>query len=243
MKDIFKPRILLSGDIHGSNSIRKLSSKKFHYNDFDPPINKDDYLIICGDFGLLWYKEDSENDKRDQYWLNWLNDKPWTTLFVDGNHENHPRLNSYQVMQWNGGKIHEIRESVYHLMRGQVFNLHGNKFFTMGGGASHDIEWRIKDVSWWTQEIPSFCEREEAIANLAKHNWKVDYVITHDAPTFVARKLIYTPDRSTDEYTDWLEEIANKLEFNQWFFGHHHQDRELFDGKFQCMYNDIAQIL
>ena len=243
MKDIFKPRILLSGDVHGSHSIRKFSSKKFHYNDFDPPLNKDDYLIITGDFGLLFYPEGSPLDKRDQYWLNWLNDKPWTTLFVDGNHECFPRLNSYQPMQWNGGKIHEIRESVYHLMRSQVFNLHGNTFWVCGGASSHDKEWRTKDKDWWTQEIPSFCEREEAIANLAKHNWKVDYVITHDAPTFVAEKLIYTYDRSPDEYTDWLEEIANKLEFNQWFFGHHHQDRELFDGKFQCMYHDIAQIL
>lgn len=156
----------------------------------------------------------------------------------------HTRLDDYPVGIWNGGKVHEVSDSVIHLMRGQVFNLHGKKFFTMGGANSHDIEYRIPDRSWWAREIPSFCEREEALANLAAHNWKVDYVITHDAPTFVAQRLIHTPDRKTDEYTDWLEqEIANKLEFNQWFFGHHHQDRELFDGKYQCMYHDIVQII
>lgn len=235
-------RCFITGDLHGDHDIRKLSSNRFNKNN-ELNLTKNDYLIICGDFGLLWYKEGSEYDKRDRYWLDWLEEKPWTTLFVDGNHENFQRLNSYQVAQWNGGKIHEIRESIYHLMRGQVFNLHGKKFFTMGGAASHDIEWRTEGVSWWREEIPSFCEREEALANLAAHNWNVDYVITHDAPTSVGNRLIHTLDRSTDEYTDWLENIANKLEFKQWFHGHHHRDIELFDGKFQCMYYDIAQVV
>lgn len=235
-------KIFVTGDIHGDHDIRKLSSSRFNKNN-ELNLTKNDYLIICGDFGLLWYKEGSEYDKRDRYWLDWLEEKPWTTLFVDGNHENFPRLNSHQVAQWNGGKIHEIRESIYHLMRGQVFNLHGKKFFTMGGAASHDIEYRTEGKSWWREEIPSFCEREEAFANLSAHNWNVDYVITHEAPTSVGNRLIRTLDRSTDEYADWLENIANKLEFEQWFHGHHHRDIELFDGKFQCMYYDIAQVV
>lgn len=237
-------RVLCTGDIHGSHSIRKLSSHSFKYNNLDPPLTKDDYLIICGDFGLLWYPENSELDKQDRYWLNWLDDKPWTTLFVDGNHENFERLNSYPVEEWNGGKIHRIKDSVIHLMRGQVFTLGNKTFACIGGGKSHDIEYRIEGRSWWPEEIPSQEERDEAIANLEKHNWKVDYVITHDTPTSCANRLIHTPDRHPNEYTDWLEkEIANKLEFNQWFFGHYHQDRELFDGKFQCMYHDVTQIL
>lgn len=235
-------RIFVTGDLHGGHDIRKLASNSFNKNN-ELGLTKNDYLIVTGDFGLLWYKEGSEYDKRDRYWLDWLEEKPWTTLFVDGNHENFPRLNSYQIMQWNGGKIHEIRESIIHLMRGQVFKLHGKKFFTMGGAYSHDIEYRTEGKSWWREEVPSFCEREEALINLAAHDWKVDYVITHDAPTIIANRLIYTPDRSVDDFTDWLEEVANKLEFNQWFFGHHHQDRELFDGKFQAMYYDVAQII
>ena len=238
-----KPRLFITGDIHGSHSIRKLSSHSFRYNSLDPPLTKDDYLIICGDFGLLWYEEGSEYDKNDQWWLNWLNNKPWTTLFVDGNHERFPRLNSYPVEEWNGGKIHRIKDSIIHLMRGQVFTLGDKTFACIGGGVSHDIEYRIEGVSWWPEEIPSQEEREEAIANLEKHNWKVDYVITHDTPTSCANKLIHTLDRKPNEYTDWLQRIANELEFNQWFFGHYHQDRELFDGKFQCMYHDVTQIL
>ena len=42
--------------------------------------------------------------------------------------------------EWNGGKIHRIRSHVLHLMRGQIFELEGYRFFTMGGARSHDIE-------------------------------------------------------------------------------------------------------
>ena len=33
----------------------------------------------------------------------------------------------------HGGKVHRIRPHVLHLMRGQVFDIEGHTFFTMGG--------------------------------------------------------------------------------------------------------------
>lgn len=44
---------------------------------------RNDYMVICGDFGLLWDKEES---KREKWWLDWLAEKSYTTLVVDGNH-------------------------------------------------------------------------------------------------------------------------------------------------------------
>lgn len=46
----------------------------------------------------------------------------------------------YPVAEWHGGKVHRIRPHVLHLMRGQIFELEGCRFFTMGGAKSHDIE-------------------------------------------------------------------------------------------------------
>ena len=37
------------------------------------------------------------------------------------------------VAEWHGGKVHRIRPHVLHLMRGQIFELEGCRFFTMGG--------------------------------------------------------------------------------------------------------------
>jgi len=39
-----------------------------------------------------------------------------------------------------GGTIRRIRPSVVLLERGQIFDLDGRRFFTMGGASSHDIQ-------------------------------------------------------------------------------------------------------
>lgn len=70
---------------------------------------------------------------------NLLEEKPFTTVFVDGNHENHQRLDSYPAETWQGGNVHFIRPSVIHLMRGQVFHIADKSFFVFGGASSHDI--------------------------------------------------------------------------------------------------------
>ena len=43
-------------------------------------MTKDDYVIVLGDFGI-W-----DNSKRENYNLDWLEDRPFTTLFISGNH-------------------------------------------------------------------------------------------------------------------------------------------------------------
>ena len=232
----------ITGDIHGTHDIWKL--KEFS-ECRGTKLTKADYLIIAGDFGLLWYPEGSEDDKKDAKWRDWLSDQPWTTLFVDGNHENFSRLNSYRVNEWHGGKIHMVKDSVYHLMRGQVFDVDGKKFFTMGGAYSHDKQWRTEGLSWWPEEVPSQEERNEALINLDANNWKIDYVVTHDAPISIAKRLIeHKWDRNTDEYEEWLQtEIADKLDFKHWYFGHHHTDYCVRDnGKYQALYYDIVSV-
>lgn len=75
--------IFVTGDIHGHIDIHKLNTKGFPAQN---TLSKKDYVIICGDFGLVWGREYA---KSDAYWQKWLEEKPFTTLFVDGNYENH----------------------------------------------------------------------------------------------------------------------------------------------------------
>ena len=88
-------------------------------------------------------------------------------------------------------------------MRGQIFELDGYRFFTMGGAKSHDIEdgilepdapdfeqrlmtlrrkprarYRVNHISWWAQELPSDKEYAEARRKLDAVGWQVDYIIT-----------------------------------------------------------------
>lgn len=91
--------IYITGDIHGDPT--RFSKEAFPEQS---KMTKEDYVIVCGDFGLVW---DQMESRTEEYWLNWLQNKPFTTLFVDGNHENHDRLDAMPVSEWNtaGGRV------------------------------------------------------------------------------------------------------------------------------------------
>ena len=225
-------------------------------------MTKDDFVIIAGDFGGIWCQGESPDEKKK---LDKLNSLSFTTLFIDGNHENYDRLyNEYPIMDWNGGKVHKIRNSVFHLMRGQVFELCGKKIFTFGGASSHDIsggvlekdapdfkkrkqeldrEWisyRVNHYSWWKEELPSDEEMEDGLKNLEKNHNEVDYIITHccassTQETFAAG--LY----EKDYLTDYLDVIKEKVEFKKWFFGHYHINENISEKEI-CLYEQIIQI-
>ncbi|MEG1165951.1 MAG: metallophosphoesterase [Oscillospiraceae bacterium] len=220
--------IWITGDTHIPIDIHKLSMVNFPEQ---KQMTKDDYLIICGDFGGVW-----DNSAEEAYWLKWLNEKSFTTLFVDGNHENFNMLNAYPVIEYSGGKAHRIMPSIYHLMRGQVFEIDGVRIFTMGGASSHDKDSRIEGVSWWSEELPSDDEYEEAFKNLNKHNWVVDLVVTHCAPDSIQGKIANRHEH--DKLTNFLEVIRKDLTFEKWYFGHYHTDRTI--DSFNVMYKTLV---
>lgn len=225
-------KMFVCGDIHGDIDIRKL------YNDDRlKNLTKDDYVIICGDAGIVWNTTNDEMiAKYDAF--------PFTTLFVDGNHENHDVLNSYPVTEWNGGKVHKISNSIIHLMRGQIYEINGKKFFTMGGATSIDKGLRTEGVSWWRTEMPSREEYEEALDNLEKVNYEVDYVLTHCAPYSILGIMdFYCRWYERDALTSFFDhlEFENNLKFKMWFFGHYHMDRNI-ENKYICLYDVIEEI-
>ena len=223
--------IFITGDTHIPHDISKLNTKNWPGQE---KLSKSDYLIICGDFGAVW-----DGSRQDLYWQEWLNDKPFTTLFVDGNHENHPMLNSYPVEIWYGGKVHRIRPSVFHLMRGQVFDAGGVSIFTMGGASSHDRDFRVEGRDWWPGELPSECEYEEAQENLERHGWDVDLVITHCAPTSIQQRLANWYVR--DKLTNFLEVVVKRcVTYRHWCFGHYHMDTDV-DAQHHALYHQIRE--
>ncbi len=242
--------IYVTGDTHGDFGGR------FNVKNFpeQKELTKDDYVIICGDFGGIW--DVGEEGKGEKYWLDWFAERPYTLLFVDGNHENFDRLYTYPEKEWHSGFVHEIRPSVLHLMRGQVFEICGKKIFTFGGASSHDIsggilekddtyfkrkkrrlerDWlpyRINHISWWKEELPNQEEMDEGLKNLEKYDFAVDYIITHCAATDTQELL--KPQNGTDIMTEYLQKIKNMVHYEKWFFGHYHTDR---------MINEKEQVL
>lgn len=225
-------------------------------------MTKDDFVIICGDFGGIWNWE-TEDDEETMI-LDWLDCLPFTTLFVDGNHENFDRLYEYPMEQWNGGKVHKIRPSVLHLMRGQVFRIDGIRIFTFGGASSHDIsggilelddpdfkkkkrrldrdgEWyRINHLSWWAQELPSDEEMEEGRKNLEANGNQVDYIVTHCCSSGT-QEILGGGLYKRDVLTDYLEVIRQKVRFKKWFFGHYHDNQNVSEEEI-LLYEQIIRI-
>ena len=205
--------------------------------------------------------------KAEKYWLDWLGKKTFTLLFCDGNHENHDRLSSaYPEVEFHGGRAHKIRSNIYHLMRGYVFELNGLFFFVFGGAQSHDISggilrpyffqlekeyksaykrlydsgvsFRVEHISWWKEELPSEEEMERGIRNLSEHNWKIDYVVSHCAPTSIAAMAGYSDN---NQLTQYFEQINEKLDFHKWFFGHYHENRQILERYFM-LYEQLIQV-
>lgn len=222
--------IYITGDVHGD--INRFS-EAFIPN--EASLTENDYLIICGDFGFIF-----DNDDIEKEWLDTLSKKPYKILWVDGNHENFDVINSVPTEEWHGGKIHRIRDNIYHLMRGQVFNIEGKNFFTFGGAYSIDRPLRKRGVSYWDEEIPNIAEYNEATENLSKYD-KIDCIITHTAPREIIRSLGYFPDEHDVELTGFLEWVMYEYNFGHWFFGHFHEDRELYD-KFTALFFDVVKI-
>lgn len=224
--------IYVTGDIHAEIDIGKLSTKKFP---MQKSLTKDDYLIICGDFGLVWDGSSSE-----RWWRKWLSSKNFTTLWIDGNHENFDALREIPLQDKFGGKVREIAPSIYHLERGQVLTIDDKKFFVMGGARSHDREYRVEHVSWWPQEIPTIAEMERGIQALVDNGWSVDYVLTHCAPRSIQSTIADWYEN--DPLVSYLERVRVELQFKRWFFGHYHIDRQ-FNEQFVALYNKIVPVL
>ena len=246
--------IFITGDTHGD--FRRFRPDIFYEQEH---MTKEDLVLVCGDFGGIWHC-----DPRDDAGLDWLEDRPYTTAFVLGNHENYDAYKDYPKEEWHGGQIQRIRPSVLHLMRGQVYELNGRKFFTMGGASSHDIQdgilepddpdfeekfqqleqrgalFRVNHRSWWAEELPSEAEYLEARANLEHVHWNVDYIISHCCPSSI-QDVFSGGMFKKDALTEFFDEVRQKCTFQYWFFGHYHSNM-VIEKRYAMLYEQIIRL-
>ncbi len=147
--------IYITGACH--QDFRRFSTRIFPEQ---KEMTKEDYVIICGDFGGVWSK--GKESREEKHLMDWLEGKSFTTLFVDGNHENFDRLYGYPVEEWHGGRVHKIRPSVIHMMRGQVFEIDGRRIFTFGAMTLTGAFWsrriltfRSRRKNWIRESFPT----------------------------------------------------------------------------------------
>lgn len=225
--------IYFTGDTHQGIDAHKLSACNWPEQ---KKLTKDDYLIILGDFGCVW-----DGSKNDLWWQEWHNDKPYTTLFVPGNHENYDLLRQYPAEEWHGGIVRRIQPTVLMLERGYVFEIGGKTIFTMGGAQSHDKEYRVMGKTMWADEMPNDGEYEVALGNLELCRNKVDLILTHCAPCEIEDKIFNRKIPQSDALTRFLQTVDDDTDYDLWLFGHYHLDA-LIDEKHLCLYQTVASL-
>lgn len=242
--------IYFVGDTHGVSESRE----KLMYNDSLKHAKYEDFVIVCGDFGLPFLTKDLvewqmrqeyvRGDTRYTRCIKDINRKEYTLLFVDGNHDNHAFWNSCETEMWHGGKVHRHPniDRCYHLMRGEIYNIDGYKVFTFGGALSIDKEYRTPNIDWWEQEEASVAETKYALDNLKNNSYNVDIIVTHTIPQSLISKLDNVKSIAPDATAKFLDFVYGAVKYKHWFAGHFHQDVDLVDEKISILYDKTKSI-
>lgn len=206
--------IYVTGDMHGEEE--RLYSRNMR------KLKEGDTLIVCGDFGFVW-----DGSPKERKLLEYLGSRKYNVAFVDGTHENFDLLSKCRMTVWNGGRVHRVSGNLFHMMRGQIFNIEGCKIFTFGGGESLDREMRIEHQTWWREELPTPAELQEGAEAIDEAGCEVDYIITHEPPSIVKSTLLLRSgdvDR-VNKLNGYFEQLNRECKFKHWYFGSMHEDR------------------
>lgn len=195
-------------------------------------------FIVAGDCGIVWDYYARFDPSRDI--INGFAKSGAKLLFVDGNHENFDKLERLPEVTMYGGPVGFVSDEIFHLKRGNLYEVEGKKILAMGGATSISKN----GVDWWPREMPSE-EEIRLLYTTVRQNRRVDYVVTHTCPLSVWGDIIVRCglkvldiDRSLEEH---LEYVRQRLSFRKWYFGHFHMDK-VIGKKFRAIYNDILRM-
>ena len=220
-------KIAIQGDLHG---------------DFAPLYALDpdtELCLVAGDFGGVFYCNKDEERK-----LKSLEALPFEIGFVEGNHDCITKLYELPITPWFGSVAHRVASNTVHLPRGEIYHIMGKSLFCFGGGVSADRAYRTEGVDYWRSEMPAPDEYEHGIKNLSAVHNRVDYILTHTAPSECAKKLcggkLLGPAESP--LRNYFQEIQNNIRFQAWFCGHFHQDYFFAKEKVHCLFKQPIYI-
>lgn len=181
-----------------------------------------DHIVSAGDFGY-W-----EHTVRGMQFLDTLNHQlelaGLEIWFVDGNHENHALLRTYEPRE--DGLVN-IRDNIVYIPRGARWVWARTTFMGIGGAYSIDKDGRTEGVSWWPEETITDAEVFRCV-----DGGPVDVVVSHDVPMFVdlSRHLWREGVQPWGWHGESLDnrlrltEVFDGVKPRHWIHGHYHLD-------------------
>ena len=216
--------IYVTGDTHADIDRFKTRAVKW--------LKKKDTLIVCGDFGFVW-----NGSAEEKKLLKWLGKRRYSVLFLEGTHDNLDLLAQYPEEEYCGGRARHISGRCYQLLRGEIYTIESQNIFVFGGGESFDMDAREEGKTWWVRELPSREELEFARQNLANHDHKVDYILTH-SPSAIVNGFLNMDGVYTNPLASFLDEVTNTVSFKHWFFGSCHIDK-VIPPRYHAVYQEV----
>lgn len=212
-----KDKFIVAGDWHGNWPQAETVIRHAHAEGIDT-------IFQVGDFGI--WKNDKPFLNRCEALL-----KQWNIelYFIDGNHEDFPRLYEKKVLD-DGTRY--VRDHITHIPRGYRWEWGGLTFLALGGAASIDRKFRVTGRSWWLEELITV---EDILT--AQSGGPVDVMFTHDSPSTAPNSVTddfhgqlgamkYFGVDSVAQCTDHRErlaEVTNVTTPRLLFHGHYHK--------------------
>lgn len=212
--------IYITGDIHGN-------IEQLHYVMEKVNCKIENTMIQLGDFGGNYYLNKKDKKFKDEvyhYDMNWF--------VIRGNHDANPASNKNIIMVKrydNIGYIEPNYPNIFYAINGKVYNIENNKFLVLGGAYSVDKFYRLeKGYLWFGDEQMNEKEKQNF---LDKNLDKVQNILSHTCPySNIPRHLFLSQiDQSTvdNSMEHFLEQVKNKIEYKNWFFGHFHANEQI----------------
>ena len=238
--------IFCTGDVHGK-AVERFS---FRQHPELRQLQLNDIMFQLGDFGQPF---GPNTYKEAKYTFRFLDNKPWITIIIGGNHDDYDYWESCpQVKLFDGiarqAQFNGELYSVFFVDHITIFNIENNHILCIPKAQSHDI-WnlldparpnfktekrhlrkahlwfRVKHESWWPQELMDI---EENMNFMEQHEHEhFDLVLSHDAPSLITQWFKRPGDIARMKPTEgerYLEVLRKTLNFDSWIHGHFHFD-------------------
>ena len=234
--------LYLTGDTHGDN-LARLSYGRWPVL---RELGADDVLVILGDTGLMWPGFEGEAS----FTMRELACKPFTIVFLLGNHDNYDWAETLPEVDVLGGRMRQVvidgvtYPNRYVVDSWTVADLGGLHCLLCAHAESHDIdhlydeddkegilaakrrhEWfRVAHKSWWPQEALDVSAFDAYMEGHSDEHF--DAVLTHDAPSWFT--TVASPNAGSDtplrptEGQLCLDRWRERLDFDVWAHGHFH---------------------
>ncbi|KQV05046.1 metallophosphoesterase family protein [Leifsonia sp. Root112D2] len=179
-------------------------------------------LLALGDVGLLWPGENGQ--QRLTKLSKRLADRGQTFYWVEGNHDDHHRLNQFPIA---ADGLRHLSERIVHLPRGYRTTLASGKSLAALGGANSIDRFLRTSASWWAEESIT----DDDLNTLGDEH--ADILVGHDAPLDILsldRSLAATDRFWSQEALDYARQGRRMfhrgfLQTNPMLYlgGHYHQ--------------------